>query len=274
MACVRLVCVLVVGLLAACSRSGAPDVGGSGVPASVAATGSGATGAPLVGSRRVVRTAELSLEVPSPATAATSVAALVERYGGYLESSARRTTGRAGVQHEAPARLTLRTPAGTLSALLGELKRLGAGTETEVTNVEDVTAESIDLEARVSNQRHLEAQLVTLLASARTLEEALKAHQELARVRTEIDQVEGQMRLLSSQVALAKVTLTLTPLEPLFASSLSSFGNSLRDAARDALDLAAGIIAGSIRLLGFLVPLLLLVLPALGLRRMLRPRTA
>jgi hypothetical protein len=221
----------------------------------------------------VIRRAELGLEVRSPAQAESSVSQLVERLGGYIESSERELSADEGQRSEARVALSLRVPAERLDEALRELKRLGSGAETEKIGSEDVTEEYIDVEARVSNQRHLEQQLVTLLAQAQNVESALKVHQELSAVRTEIDRLEGRKRLLETETAFAKISLTLTPLRPVVSASSSEFGVSLRRAAADSVDVAAAVVTFSIRAAGVLLPLgVMFGLPTLGLYLWLRRR--
>lgn len=167
----------------------------------------------------------------------------------------------------------LRTPSAKLGALLAEIKRLGAGAENESISSEDVSAEYIDLEARVSNQRRLEAQLLTLLGGASTLEGALKVHQEIAKVRTEIDQAEGRRRFLATEVELAKVSLTLNQVQPKVSIALVELGGSLTDAAKDGVQVAFGIVTGAIRVGGVALPLILLLgLPGFITWRLVRRR--
>lgn len=223
--------------------------------------------------RKVIRKAELTIEVESPASAESKVSSLVERLGGYIESSERSLFADEGERARARVALELRVPQERLGEALRELKRLGSGAETERIGAEDVTDEYVDVDARITNQRHLEQQLVLLLAQANSVESALKVHQELTNVRTDIDRLEGRKRLLTTQSALAKISLSLAPLRPIVATSSSEFGVSLRRAAADSLSVACGVVTFAIRAAGVLLPLgLMLGLPGLGLHLWLHRR--
>jgi hypothetical protein len=223
--------------------------------------------------RKVIRNADLSSEVASPAAAESKVSSLVERLGGYVASSERSTDADEGERKTARVSLSLRVPAERLDEALREIKRLGAGAETERIGSEDVTDEFIDVSARVANQRHLEQQLVTILAQANTVEGSLKVHQELTNVRTEIDRLEGRKRFLETESALAKISLTLSPLRPVVSVSGTDFGVSVRRAATDSVSVAAGIVTFGIRAAGILLPLALLFgLPLAGVLLWLKRR--
>jgi hypothetical protein len=211
--------------------------------------------------------------VASPAAAESKVSSLVERLGGYVASSERSTDADEGERKTARVSLSLRVPAERLDEALREIKRLGAGAETERIGSEDVTDEFIDVSARVANQRHLEQQLVTILAQANTVEGSLKVHQELTNVRTEIDRLKGRKRFLETESALAKISLTLSPLRPVVSVSGTDFGVSVRRAATDSVSVAAGIVTFGIRGAGILLPLAVLFgLPVVGVVLWLKRR--
>ncbi|HYP91191.1 MAG TPA: DUF4349 domain-containing protein [Polyangiaceae bacterium] len=225
-------------------------------------------------SRKVIRNAELSIESATPAVAESKVSSLIERLGGYVAGAERLVTADEGQRSQATVKLSLRVPAERLDEALRDIKRLGGGAETEKISSEDVTDEYIDVEARISNQRHLEQQLVTILAQVTTVDNALKVHQELTAVRTEIDRLEGRKRFLDTESALAKISLSIAPLSPVVNASSTEFGVAVRRAASDSVAVAAGVVTFSIRAVGVLAPLgLLFGLPTAGVWFGLRRRT-
>ncbi len=267
--------------LAGCSlaRESAPAAAGE-----VAAKGGGkAAAAPAVDaakagsmpklSRKVIRSAELAIEVASPAAAEAKVSSLVEQLGGYVASSEREVVADEGARSEARVSLSLRVPAERMGEALREIKRLGRGAETEKIGSEDVTDEDIDVDARITNQRHLEQQLVSILATANNVDSALKVHHELTAVRTEIDRLEGRKRFLENETSLAKIALSLSPLRPVVASTSNQFGVTVRRAASDAVSVAATVVTLGIRAAGVMLPLVVMFgLPALGAWLLLRRR--
>jgi hypothetical protein len=216
--------------------------------------------------RKVIRNAELSIEVSSPAAAEANVSRLVERLGGFIASSDREVTADEGQRSEARVSLSLRVPSDKLDQALREIKALGRGAETEKIGSEDVTDEYIDVDARITNQRRLETQLAGILAQATNVDGALKVHQELTTVRTEIDRLEGRKRFLESESSLAKISLALSPLRPIVSATPTGFGVDVRRAATDAADVSKALITFMIRATGVILPLsVMLGLPVLGI---------
>lgn len=228
---------------------------GAPAPAASAAPADASPNAPLATSRKVIRAAELGIEVASPSATESSVSSLVERLGGYVASSERQVVTEAGARADARVKLSLRVPSARLDEALREIKRLGRGDETEKLSSSDVTDEYIDLAARIDNERQLERQLAGLLTQTANVESALKVHQELANVRTEIDRLEGHKRFLETETAFSKIELTLSALRPLVAATPTGFGVELRRAAADGIDVASGIVTLAIRALGVLLPI-------------------
>jgi hypothetical protein len=178
----------------------------------------------------ILRTAQVTLETPNLDTARAEMDKIVQRYGGYVgqlttsspSDSARKLTA------------TLRIPGNQLGSALADLKKLGR-VESESQSGQDVTAQYVDLEARLSNSRKSEQRLLELLQQ-RTgkLSDVLEVETELSRVREEIERMEGERRLLSKQVEFATVNATVTEDYKTPARALpDSLGTRFHNAAVD-----------------------------------------
>jgi hypothetical protein len=206
--------------------------------------------------RRIVKKASLEVAVARPADAMATAARIAEREKGFVANTERERATDDGRSELARTTLTLRVPAERFTVVLDELRRLGSGDGAESITTEDVSEEFIDLDARLENQRRLEAQFLEILKRATKVDEALGVERELATVRTEIDRMQGRRRFLERETALSTITLSLVPERPLVRATLSDFTNAVGRAAADTVNLSAGIVAGSVRVLGVLVPLL------------------
>jgi hypothetical protein len=107
-------------------------------------------------------------------------------------------------------RATLRVPADALDRAMDALRRMGKILE-ESRQAEDVTEQSLDIDARISNGRRTEERLVQLLTNRTgSLEDVLAVERELARIRTELEQLEGRRKNLDRRVAYATVRVEIT----------------------------------------------------------------
>jgi hypothetical protein len=104
---------------------------------------------------------------------------------------------------------------------LGELQRKGEDSR-------EVTAEYFDLETRIRSKGVAEERLLKHLAdSTGKLEEILSVERELGRVRTEMEQMQGQMRILQDLTALSTVTITVQERRGYVPVESPSFGTEI-----------------------------------------------
>ena len=262
--------VLVAGLVlagsAACSRDIATDDGAArsvggfaansappATPASDAEVGAGSqlplsrAGAdPLT--RLIVRTGNASLEVDSLELGLGALRRLAGSVGGYVAN----TSIQGGKEQVRQATLELKVPADRFDELSGGLEPIG---RLEFVNVaaEDVGEEFVDLTARTANARRLEERLIELLGT-RTgrLQDVLSVERELARVREEIERMDGRIRYLKSRASLSTLSVSLHEPPPIVGGNPG--GSLVAEAFRQAWRNFAEVLAAAIASLGYLIP--------------------
>ena len=129
--------------------------------------------------RRVARTATLTLESDAPETVAEEARQAARRLEGFVSHAEIAPVS----EHARRVTMTLRVPAARLETLLTSLRSLGA-VRAESLGSKDVTLEVVDVEARLRNHEAREARFLELLKSATTLTHAIEIERELGRVRT------------------------------------------------------------------------------------------
>lgn len=203
----------------------------------------------------ILRTAQLTVVTPDLDKARAGLERIVKQYSGYVGDLT------FSAPSDGPRKLTatLRVPAAQLDAALTQLKTLGR-VESESQNGQDVTAQYVDLEARLSNSRNTEQRLLDLLRQ-RTgkLSDVLEVETELSRVREEIERMEGERLLLSKQVEFATLTATVGEEYKVPAHALpDSFGTRFRNAAVDGYQSVISFVTGVALFLVSTGPMLLL----------------
>jgi hypothetical protein len=226
-------------------------------------------GLPPLG-QAVVKTAELTVEVAEGAFAdAFDDAALVaSRFGGYVEASSMAgAEGRTGT-------LVLRVPSARFDDAMSQLRALGT-VKREAVSGQVVTQEFIDLEARLTTWQSQEAVLLGLMEEATTVDATLRIQRELQDVQFRIEQIEGQLRVLEDQTALATIHVSMRePGAPIVVEEPSATRPSIAEAWERAVDGVLEVAYVTIVGLGYLVPLALLALVAWTVvRRVMRRET-
>jgi len=149
--------------------------------------------------RKVIYTGAFRVVVPDVEHALAATKDLSEQMDGYM-------------QQMTSARIVIRVPAEKFNQAVDELGKLGTVVDKNIA-ARDVTEQYVDLEIRLDNAKVLREKLIALLDRAKTVKEALEVERELARVRTEIERLEGQLNSLSSQIAYATITVHFSPTE-------------------------------------------------------------
>jgi hypothetical protein len=155
-------------------------------------------------SRKIIYDGDVSLVVKDVDPIAKQVAAFIQDARGYIAEQS--TTGSPGSQRS--MRWKLRIPVEQFDSLVEKVIALGELERNQRTS-QDVTEQFYDIEARIKNKKAEEKSLTKIL-DERTgkLEDVLKIETELSRVRGEIEQLEGKIRLLENLSSLATLVLS------------------------------------------------------------------
>ena len=217
--------------------------------------------------RLIVRTGQASIEVDSLELAMAELRSIARKAGGFV-ADASVQSGRTQLRQ---ATLQLKVPSIRFDELTEGLQPSG---RLEYVNVgaEDVSEEFVDLTARAANGHRLEERLVELLRT-RTgkLQDVLSVERELARVREEIERIDGRLRYLKTRASLSTLSVAMHEPPPVIASSGR---NPVAEAFRQAWRNFVGVLAGSIALLGYAVPVAALAWTAIFLGKRVRRQAA
>lgn len=172
---------------------------------------------------KVVRTGDVSLEVPKARVGETVAAAgrVAAKHGGYVSESSSETAG----EHPVGS-VTIRVPVAAFDAAFEELRGLGEVRHSGVRGA-DVTAEVTDVAARLRSLTATRTQLETLLARAKDVGEVLAVQQRMTEVQTEIEQLQGRQKALADSTSFGTLQVVVQPPD---AGSKSGFAKAWHDA--------------------------------------------
>ncbi len=213
--------------------------------------------------RKIIRGAELTMEVPSTTETQRGVTSIAEYHGRFVVTSeAKQREAVEPAKRTLDIKLVVRVPSNQFGAALNEIEGLATNlTQRNVTG-QDVTEEFIDLEARLKTQKALETQFLEIMRQANKVADALEVQRQIADVRTEIEKLEGRRRFLESRTSLSSITINIQSPTPIVVST-SGFGRSVREAVSESIEVASGILLFLVRFVIVMVPIFaLLILPA------------
>ena len=219
--------------------------------------------------QRIIKTGEVSVEVPEVQTAVGQVRAFALELGGYVGGS------QAGSRDES-ATLTLRVPAARFDEALERLRALEGEVVAEATRESDVTRQIVDMQARIANLEASEASYRTLLERAERIEDVLAVQSRLDGVRGEIEQLEAQLQDIEGDADLSTLTVSLIPVaEPMTAVTAEwNPGAQFNDALASLVGIGQGLVSALIWIGIVWLPVLLVLalLVLLALRGLLEVR--
>lgn len=224
-----LLATLALGLLVACSGTAAPVSGGGAAGAPAIGRDGGTESAEFKGgpgtdqaatqpnsipvpaaadpTRALILTASIAMRAQDPWGAADRAQAVATSLGGDVMS-----LSQSGKGDDRTASLVLRVPADRFNDALRQLRSL-SDVEVVSSSVDskDVTEQFVDLEARLRAKQAEEQRYLALLARAERIEDILRIDQALAQVRTQIEQLTGQVNSIKTRTTFSTISISVTP---------------------------------------------------------------
>jgi Domain of unknown function (DUF4349)/Putative zinc-finger len=155
--------------------------------------------------RKLIRNAEVELEIVSFDAAVQKITALANEERGYVATSSSEKQANGKLRGQVIVKVLPENLDNFLQKVraLGELKNQTLGTE-------DVTKAYFDTDARLKNARVMEQRLIEMLKTKTgKVSDLLQVEKELGRVREEIEKMQGELKYWDSQVQFATVTISL-----------------------------------------------------------------
>ena len=155
--------------------------------------------------RKLIMNAELTVEALDFDATLTALREAAEQAGGYVSSTYLEGEADSGSRY---AHYEFRIPAEQYSTFLAAAD--GAGNVTQKSeSVQDVTAQYVDVEARLASLEAQRESLNAMLAQAQDVETLLAVQRELADVQYEIESYTAQKRTYDDQIAYSTVQVTV-----------------------------------------------------------------
>jgi len=186
---------------------------------------------PQASQLKIIYVADVGLVVDDFAVAEKRIPELVGEFSGYMSDvTVSRSSG-----YSRSGRWVARIPVARFEAFLNSLGQVGVP-ESRRQTAQDVTEEYVDLEARIKNNKRLEERILKLIEErSGEIKEVVEAERELARVRGEIEQMEGRLRYLQNRTSLSTVTINVREERDYVPPEAPSFAERITENWTDSL---------------------------------------
>lgn len=226
---------------------------------------------PEVGGPAIIATGAVALEAEDVARARLEVRKIVDLQQGMVTQQ-ETSTGDDG--EVSAARLVVRVPSGRFQAAKDALEGVGTLTDSS-SSEEDVSAQVVDVAARVRAQQRSVARIEALLDRAQNLAEVVSIERQLADRQANLDALVARQRNLADQTSLSTITVSIAQPDDEGEKKDEETAGGFLGGLHDGWDAFVGGVVVLLTVLGFALPWLILV-AALGfpLWLLLRRRAA
>ena len=171
------------------------------------------------GGRMVELEGYLTIQVDDTQTTSDRIARLALSFSGYVAASSFGDS-------RSSANIVLRVPQKNFTLAMQQLKVLGK-VEAESTSSNDVTEQYVNLQAQLDSYKTEESVLIRILNSSTTVKDALDTENTIQNVQAQINEIEGQLRIMNRLVAFATINIQL--IQPSKVPTLD-FGDAFQSA--------------------------------------------
>ncbi|MEI8200924.1 MAG: DUF4349 domain-containing protein [Eubacteriales bacterium] len=158
--------------------------------------------------KKIIYTVNMALEAENASNAITDIGNKAAELGGYVSNSSYNQ-----YENSAQGSITVRIPPDKLKEFTEHVGTIGDVLSSSMGS-QDVTAQYVDIQSRLTNAQAQEAQLLAIMAQAVKIEDILNVRQQLDSVQMQIEEYKGQLRLMDNQVGYSTVTITITQPTP------------------------------------------------------------
>ncbi len=211
----------------------------------------GGTQAPIIDwEKKIIKTADVSLEVKNYTTYDRFVHGSTKKFGSYIASEQQRKS-----DDRMENSISIKVPVDQFEALINSLPGDDAKVIEKRINTEDVTDQLVDTKARIEAKKQVRDRYLVLLQQANKMKDILDVQREINAIQEELEAAQGRVQYLTHQSAYS--TINLTYFEVLNGGSGSE--NSFLSKLKDALKSGAGIITGLLIVIASFWPIILVV---------------
>ena len=186
--------------------------------------------APDENPEKIIYSSDVTVETTDFETSISALAALVEEYDGWIQSSsvngADYYSSARGYNANRSAHYTLRIPSSKFSQLMGSLSTLG-NVPYSHTYTENVTSQYYDVQARLTAYTTQEARLLEMMELAETVSDVIIIEEKLTELRYEIESLQSSLNNWDRRVSYSTVNVSIEEVREYTPEDEMSYGEEL-----------------------------------------------
>lgn len=209
------------------------------------------------GSRKIVRSADVSVQTLKYEQSILQLENLVNQYGGYIQNS---NTVDSGIASEAKIRnanYVLRIPSAKLDDFLKSTGEIGKIVSKAIQG-EDVTQSYYDTESRLTTLKEEQSRILDILSKTSNMADVLTIEDKLTNIQDQIEQLTGELKKWDSLVDLSTVRVQIQEVKE-YTTSPTGFGNQIAQVFSSSLKALGAVLRGAVIVLVAILPFVILL---------------
>jgi hypothetical protein len=173
---------------------------------------------------KIIKTASMTIEVKDIPGSVETLKTLASQKGGYLSS----TNVQTGYNNRISGSVILRVPSEEFDTTITEIMAIGT-VKSASSQGQDVTEEYVDLTAQKISYQNQLAQYNEIMRKAVKVDDVIMVQQQIDRVQTELNRLEGRLKYLGSRIDLSTITVNLQEPEPVGGETGHNFISTINE---------------------------------------------
>ena len=197
------------GLSQAPSKSAQTAPGGTGYSPDQVAPAPGQPTTPIQGPQ-VIRQAQMTISVSSGSfdSRLADVRHLVELENGFIAGTDAQVNPETPDDHIRTGVITFMVPADKFDDTIDSVAKLGT-VQNEHISGQDVSAQYVDLQARLANEEAQRNAMLALLQRAQSISDIITIQNQLGQITQQIEELKGQIQYLDHNTSYSTVTVSI-----------------------------------------------------------------
>lgn len=156
--------------------------------------------------KKIIKNGNLTLKVEKVDESTKKIDEIVQGLDGEVFS----TNFSERIKGQRRGKLTVKVPVVKFSEAITKIKNVATQVVNEITTGRDVTEQYADLQVQLKNKRAEEESFVKILDRAGKIDDVLAVTKQVARVRGEIERLQGRIKYMNSQTEMSMITVRLS----------------------------------------------------------------
>ena len=189
--------------------------------------------------KKIIKTADVSVEVKDFSTYDQRVHLLTKKFGAYIAGE-QQTKNEVQLQNT----ITIKVPVEQFEGMMNSFSGDDAKVMSKRITTEDVTDQLVDTKARIEAKKQVRDRYLELLKQAKSMKDIIDVQREINSILEELEAASGRVQFLTHQASYSTINLTYFQYEDGSMGLQNSFFSKIKKAFAD-----GGVMIGNLFLL-------------------------